>query len=76
MHFEIDIYLENGGRKGLQGIIVASRHVRNKSKGARNTLPCLLNSDAKKKNISWNFFFTFLTKYIKKGEFFGGQESE
>ena len=43
-------YLENEGRKGLQGIIVASRHVRNKTKGARNTLPCLLNSDAKK---SW-----------------------
>ena len=59
MHFEIDIYLENGGRKGLQGIIVASRHVRNKSKGARNTLPCLLNSDAKKKTFREISFLLF-----------------
>ena len=71
MHFEIDIYLENGGRKGLQGIIVASRHVRNKSKGARNTLPCLLNSDAKKKHFV-KFLFYFFDKIYKKGRIFWG----
>ena len=68
-------YLENEGRKGLQGIIVASRHVRNKTKGARNTLPCLLNSDAKKievKRFHEKNFFDKKCTYTKKERIFWG----